>query len=221
MLHDVYIPFTKARMGRFLFLLLSMLLMLILRPFLEGYIRITFLMSVFFSVILFSGIYALSRSKGVFITAVILAFPLFLSEWMPFLIDIRVFRHFKNIFGILFYAYAAVIILAHVLKAKDINLDIIVGAICVYFLIGFVWAFAYAILENFQPASFQISENLVPGISSFSYYSFVTLTTLGYGDITPLSSPARSLSLLEAITGQLYLAVLVARLVGLHIARRA
>jgi voltage-gated potassium channel len=56
-------------------------------------------------------------------------------------------------------------------------------------------------------------------LSHFSYYSFVTLTTLGYGDITPLTPVARSLSLLEAITGQLYIAILIARLVGIHIAQ--
>jgi len=56
-------------------------------------------------------------------------------------------------------------------------------------------------------------------MSHFAYYSFVTLTTLGFGDITPVSDPARSLSLLEAIVGQLYLAVLVARLVGIHISQ--
>jgi hypothetical protein len=56
-------------------------------------------------------------------------------------------------------------------------------------------------------------------IINFVYYSFVTQTTLGYGDITPITAPARSLSLLEAVIGQLYVAVLIARLVGIHIAQ--
>jgi hypothetical protein len=69
-----------------------------------------------------------------------------------------------------------------------------------------------------MPGSFIVSnEDVSRTGGNFLYYSFVTLTTLGYGDITPASSPARSLSTLEAVTGQLYIAILVARLVGLHI----
>lgn len=72
--------------------------------------------------------------------------------------------------------------------------------------------------ETFQPGSFQMPQGTI-NQATFTYYSYVTLTTLGYGDITPISTPARSLALLEAMMGQLYLAVLIARLVGIHIAQ--
>lgn len=62
-------------------------------------------------------------------------------------------------------------------------------------------------------------EALETGLSGFSYYSFVTITTLGYGDVTPVSTQARSLALLEAVLGQLYIAILIARLVGSHLAQ--
>jgi hypothetical protein len=96
------------------------------------------------------------------------------------------------------------------------------GAICVYFLVGIVWALLYSTLEFFQPGSFQMPQGTVNQATSqatFTYYSYVTLTTLGYGEITPISGPARSFALLEAMMGQLYLAVLIARLVGIHIAQ--
>ena len=219
MFDNISIPFTKVRMGRFLFLLVSMLLVLILRPFLEGLIHLHLLTSIFLSLILFSGTYALSNSKSTLITAVILACPIFLPEWLPFLLETSYFKKIHDIFGILFFAYTAVILLSHILKTQEITLDTISGAISVYFLIGFVWAYAYSTLETFQPGSFKIAVNMVKGIQSFSYYSFVTLTTLGYGDITPLSGPARSLSVLEAIVGQLFLAVLIGRLVGIYVSR--
>ncbi len=94
----------------------------------------------------------------------------------------------------------------------------IMGAICAYFLMGLVWAFAYSTLEFFQPGSFQMPPGTV-NQETFAYYSYVTLTTLGYGEITPISAPARSFAILEAMIGQLYLAVLIARLVGIHIAQ--
>ena len=115
-------------------------------------------------------------------------------------------------------AYTAAIIVHHLFTEDKITGDMIMGAICAYFLMGLVWSFAYSTLEFFQPGSFQMPQGTI-NQATFTYYSYVTLTTLGYGDITPISTPARSLALLEAMMGQLYLAVLIARLVGIHIAQ--
>jgi hypothetical protein len=109
-------------------------------------------------------------------------------------------------------------ILFHLFREDRITSDLIMGAICVYFLVGIVWALLYSTLEFFQPGSFQMPQGTVSQ-ATFTYYSYVTLTTLGYGEITPISGPARSFALLEAMMGQLYLAVLIARLVGIHIAQ--
>jgi hypothetical protein len=81
-----------------------------------------------------------------------------------------------------------------------------------------VWGLCFYLLEQAQPGSFLIGEQQTDP-SHFIYYSFVTMSTLGYGDITPISSPARSLSVLTAVVGQFYIAVLIARLVGMHIAQ--
>ena len=90
-------------------------------------------------------------------------------------------------------------------------------SVCAYFLLGLVWSSIFSILEFLQPGSFDIPQSLHTESLSFTYYSYVTLTTLGFGDITPLTAQARSLSILEAITGQMYLATLVARLVAINI----
>jgi hypothetical protein len=92
-------------------------------------------------------------------------------------------------------------------------------AVCVYFFIGLMWSFVFSVLESLQPGSFRFGQGLTANVKNFIYYSFVTQTTLGYGDITPVTPPARNLSVLEAIIGQLYLAVLIARLVGVQIAQ--
>jgi hypothetical protein len=103
-----------------------------------------------------------------------------------------------------------------------VTADKIYGALCVYLLIGLTWGFMFLTLEGVQPGSFSLGQGQPNGIAkdpaTLVYFSFVTLSTVGYGDITPLSPPARSLAFMEAIIGQIYLAVLVARLVGLHIA---
>lgn len=98
----------------------------------------------------------------------------------------------------------------------------IVGAICVYLLLGVIWSVCYSLLELLIPNSFSgLTENATSSWNpDWIYYSFVTLTTLGYGDILPVTFLARSLAFMEAVVGQFYVAILVAGLVSAHIASK-
>ena len=99
--------------------------------------------------------------------------------------------------------------------------DRIVGAICVYVLLGLAWAKTYEALDGVAPGSFRFPADTAwaaPGLLRYIYFSFVTLATVGYGDVSPVTALAGTLAWMEAITGQLYLAVTVARLVALSIA---
>jgi hypothetical protein len=115
------------------------------------------------------------------------------------------------------------IAISHALKqvvfGTEMNLNRLVGAICVFLLLGIIWSFAYALLELALPGSFSgFDTGADPGSdSSWLYFSFVTLTTLGYGDITPESASARTLAFMQAVVGQFYIAVLVAGLVSAYI----
>jgi hypothetical protein len=123
------------------------------------------------------------------------------------------------LFG-LFFSILGATFLYDIFQATSINTDHICGAICVYFMLGHIWVFLYGIVLNFNPAALSFPEGeLVHGqeTGALTYFSFVTLTTLGYGDIRPLTSFARTACWLEAVIGQLYLTVLIARLVGLHL----
>jgi len=105
---------------------------------------------------------------------------------------------------------------------NDISPNRIVGAVCVYLLLGVIWSIAYTVLEFFQPGSFKGLTELVSTAWNVDwiYFSFVTITTLGYGDITPITQTARSLTVSEAIVGQFYIAVLVAGLVSAYISSK-
>lgn len=109
-----------------------------------------------------------------------------------------------------------------VVLGTDISANRLVGAVCIYLLLGVIWAVAYSILEMTVTGSFQ---GFLPledreWDSEWLYFSFVTMTTLGYGDISPVSATARALAYIEAVFGQFYIAILVAGLVGAHISRR-
>jgi hypothetical protein len=112
-----------------------------------------------------------------------------------------------------FLVVTVVAIMRSMFKARRVTKDMIVGGICVYLLIGICWTILFALIGTINPDAIAVS-----GEASYFYFSFTTLTTLGYGDVVPKSKLAQVLTNLEAITGQVYLAVFIARLVGLHIA---
>jgi len=122
-----------------------------------------------------------------------------------------------------------VVILSRVLDRGLVTVDKVCGAISVYLLMGMAWGMVYVLLSILQPGSFRLPELNTAGVfepaqrrydislADFLYLSFVTLSTLGYGDITPTTIPAQTVVWMEAILGQIYLAVLIARLVSLQI----
>jgi len=94
--------------------------------------------------------------------------------------------------------------------------DRVFGAIVLYLLLGLIWGVMYATLGAYSPGAFDGHPGVTGGLADWMYFSFVTLTTVGYGDITPVATSARSLAMLEALTGQLYPAIIIARLVSLQ-----
>ena len=115
---------------------------------------------------------------------------------------------------VLFFGFTAAVLFLEVFRSRAVDHDVLAGAACCFILIAFAWSSAYVWLEVSQPGSFSIPAGADPW-PELLYFSFVTLTTLGYGEITPTVDAARSLVLLEAVVGVLYSAIVVARLVGL------
>ena len=116
-----------------------------------------------------------------------------------------------------FYGFATAVICYHVVTEPRVQADTLLGAICGYLMLGFTWSAAYGALLLVEPAAFYTAHGGAgPVVGDLFYFSFVTLTTLGYGDIVPLTAKARSLAMMESITGVLYLAVLVSRLVAMY-----
>jgi len=130
---------------------------------------------------------------------------------------------------VLFLLALVFLILRHVYKETRVNSETICAALTAYLLLGFIWANTYSLIDRIDPSAFDFPVSAEGGVlRTFSsetlldelYFSFVTLTTLGYGEITPLSPTASMLVISEAIAGQFFLAVLIARLIGLQIAHK-
>jgi hypothetical protein len=119
--------------------------------------------------------------------------------------------------GLLSLLLFLVVVLGRTLREGPVSVHRIQGAIAAYLLLGVLWAQAFALLAHLRPGAFAGPVNFADGPRAFLYYSFVTLTTVGYGDVLPVHPAARSLAMAEAVTGPLYLAILVARLVSLSL----
>jgi Ion channel len=134
-------------------------------------------------------------------------------EWTPVVV-------LGDLFDIAFIGFTVTISLRFLFRADRVTHGTIWASLCVYLLLGIVWADVYSLLDYPNQGAFTERMELGgEGSVVPLYYSFVTMTTLGYGDISPLTPTARLLSSLQAVMGQLYLTVLVARLVGLHISQ--
>ena len=214
---------SSLRQYRFYYLFITLLLTIIIAPLISDFKILRIVFDIFLSMIFVFGCFAVSRSRYVPWIALFLSIPMLLSVWISYFgWDFPSLFLIGNVFGILYFGLIASVILVYIFTTKHVSDDIIIAALVVYLLLGILWGFSYEVIDFFQPGSFRASEDLLgQGGSGFMYYSFITLTTIGYGDITPVTGIARSFSQLEGIVGQSYMAVLVARLVGLHVAEAA
>lgn len=152
----------------------------------------------------------------------------FFAEMMPF--DPLYLHYLTYAVILFFFGNVGRIMLEDILQG-EVTSNRICGGVCVFILIGLCFAMLHMMVAAGDPTAYRDSSNLVKhgneilsreyNYPLFTYFSFCTLSTVGYGDMVPVSRLARSCSMIEAMTGQLYLAILVARLVGLHIATKA
>jgi hypothetical protein len=125
------------------------------------------------------------------------------------------------VFTLGLYLFIIRLMLLQIFNAPVITINTIGQALCTYVLLGAIWVMFYTVVVAFDPNAFSVPIlHDEDAFHTLGYFSYVTLTTLGYGDISPVSNVARNLAVLEAITGVLFLAVLISRLVGSYVSRR-
>jgi hypothetical protein len=205
---------------KFYLLFLSLLAVLVLYPYIQhtgfGYLGF----HIFGSAVILLSVYAVSFRRGFGLLALALAVPTLVQRIMLPELGTGALSLVTASFSFAFDLVIIVIIFRRVFAADEPNSETIFGALCIYLLVGFSFSSGYLMLIRLQPHAFHFDPayNLhnVTSRFDFIYYSFGTLTSLGAPGITPAADEARSLSVIEAILGVLYLAVLISRLINMY-----
>jgi voltage-gated potassium channel len=208
----------------FFYLLGALLFLLLALPLAHdlGLAHMPIMRAIIFSVALLVGIWSLKKGGRFFVLGMLFVVGGIALSVLAANLDMMLFQYGSMLAMIGFLIVAISYTLGQVVFGTQMSANRLVGAICVFLLLGIIWSFAYSLLELAIPNSFKgFSPGVGPGAdTSWLYFSFVTLTTLGYGDITPVTAVARTLTYLQAVAGQFYIAVLVAGLVSAYISSR-
>ena len=204
-------------------LLIAILLLLFVEPLMFG--RLVY--DALVSVVLLTAVWAVSPGPRLFVACLVFATPVFLGRWGQYFFDSHWLAIISAVFAMTFFALTLTALLWRVRSGTTVTLDTIAGAVCAYLILGVVWAFAFSLIELSHPGSFLVNGAALGAAAGppkivrqeLLYLSLVTLSTVGYGDIVPVVPMARMLAVLEAVTGQIYLAVLIGGLVGVHMQR--
>ncbi len=200
-------------------LLFFLVVLLVANPFLQGTFVFA-LVDLMVVLALVSAVIACARRRRHLIVGISLSVLMLGVSWYRTASGIETVTILHTILAMSFFGYVTAIVLTDVFRdSRAVSVDTICGALAAYLLIGVVWAFAYALLEVVVPGSIAglRDEGFANGYQQYLGYSFVTLTTLGYGNVVPVNAKADALATVEAIVGQVYLTVLVARLVALNL----
>ncbi|MEM1031729.1 MAG: potassium channel family protein [Myxococcota bacterium] len=196
-------------------LLVALVVLLLAYPWLEK-IASRWLLSSLTIVVLASAAYTIGTTRRHLVGAAALGIPAATAQVLV-VGEASGPRMLVDALQLIFVVYVIGVLFGFVLRQGAVGVEKLSAAAALYLLLGLTWAFLYRLTNHFQGASFTLSSGTAaPTFSDLLYFSYVTLTTLGYGDITPANDFSRSLAMLEAMSGTFFSTVLVARLVALY-----
>jgi hypothetical protein len=212
----------EAGLALFLFIII---LGLFLAPFLDS-MPVRILASLLFSLLMVAGVWDISQHPLSRFFAGAVACAAIVLRWMEHIAPSPAIMIWSSLVSLIFMVILTVVILSKVFSdTGTVTMQRVLGAIAAYLLLGLTWSVLYGLLVQLLPGAF--SHTVTGAIfsaddrASITYFSFVTLTTVGYGDITPTHEITRMFAIMEALTGQLYPATLLARLVSLEVSHRS
>ena len=199
-----------------LFLLCSLIILLLVSPFIEATQWGDFLITLTFTGILLALVHLVSDQRNIQIGVGLVAGCAVLLLWIGDAFPANAAWLWGEALYVCLNIFVICLALTQIIRSSVVDRDVLIGAVAIYLLLGLTWALIFSFVHSMDPSSFgDILGSEHGDWNQFVYFSFSTLTTLGYGDIVALSPFARTLSVLTAVTGVMYEAMIIARLVGL------
>jgi voltage-gated potassium channel len=212
------------RQHNFFYLIAALLFLLIAMPLFRDLTGTEYpiVSELAFSVFLIIGIWSLPGTKNWFLLGIVLVTLGIGCNFLALAGSWYFFNYISLISYIIFLLLTISLAIKQVVSSGPINANRVIGAICIYLLLSLIWSLFYVLVNMLIPGSFNVQIGGAPfqQVHHFMYYSFVTITTLGYGDIIPIRETARALSNIETIFGQFYIAILVGGVVAAFISRK-
>ena len=213
--------YKRFHLGYYNYLLILLIILFAFRPYDKGMAYLA-VWKTFFACVILTAIFNCKHHRRVRTLAIILAIPTVLLNWLELIYTSHLCFIFHVLFTIAFLWVCTASILYDVILNAKVTIETLRGVVCAYFMIAFLFAYAYYLTEYLLPGSFHLAFRDVSfitfsrNLSQMMYFSFVTLLTIGFGDITPLGDISQTLVVIEGIVGQFYIAILVARIVSVY-----
>jgi len=202
---------------RCFYLFVMLLVLIAAAPFFPGSDRGRVVTNALNAFVIVSTVAAVGRSMLSFVIVLLLAGPSLLFHWIGLTYDDDLWLARSWMFGGGLYFFSTVYLLQYVFRPEVMTTDKLFGAAASYLMLGVLWGYAYAIFGYFNPKSFMVlGQPETLGLYDCVYFSMTVLTSTGFGDITPLARQARSICVVEQVTGALFVAILIARLAGVY-----
>ncbi len=207
--------------NRFLLLFLSLVLFLILPPFIGNPVTKHLIVSILFTITLGNSIFITYNTRKKSHWSIILPLIIILFTWseylVPFKESLMVTVTYLTLLS--FFIYIIVLLFRYLFKQNEIDHNIFFVSLSIYLLMGIIGGLLFTAMNNLLVGAFQNNQDGMLNITDFMYFSFVTMTTIGYGDISPAIPKTMMASILLAVLGQVYLTVIVAIMVGKYISQ--
>jgi hypothetical protein len=211
--------------GNFLYLLFSMIMLVLVSSTLshmsESLAHLIWELMIMGTLII--GVWTLAHDKSWFYTGIVLSGIIVVLVIVAEVSKLHWISYLIILCWCLFFMMAFVFTAKAVLASREVTANSIIGAICIFMMAAYLWGMAYNVIAMVDPTAFKGIDPAEPMSGKFTqlnYFSFVTITTLGYGDISPVLPIAQSLAVLEAMFGQFFIAIFVAGMVGIHVANK-
>lgn len=191
---------------------------LFLLPFVNAMPILRFALVGQYTFVMFYLVFSARHTKKLYLLDIGFVIPTLIATWLDSIYQNEITFVASYLTMMIFFLYLQYLIITQMIHTHKVETNTIFGAMNIYLVAGLIWAYAYILLNHFDPLAFHMPsyEIVSKEVELFTYYSFTTITTLGYGDIVAISAQARMLSVLEAVFGQLYLAIVIAKLVSIE-----